>query len=141
MNVNLQSGDDLFEKMASQMGSMMDAMMDEMNSRHYFQSSGRASWDPDINFYELRERFLVCVDLAGMTLETIDVTVDKSVLHIRGDRPKPQRPELSGEVSVHLMEIDSGHFHRHLQIPGDVVAGRVSAVYSNGFLWIDLPRC
>lgn len=140
MNIKVQLGEDLFDKMAHEMGSMMDSMMDEMNSRNYFRYSGRDSWDPPLNCYEVADRFLVCVDLAGMELHQIDVAFEKDVLHIRGDRPKPCRSELNSDVRVHMMEIDSGRFHRQTPVPGAVNVDAVSASYQNGFLWIVLPK-
>lgn len=138
--MKVQVGEDLFDKMSNQMGAMMDAMLDEMNSGSYFRCSGRASWEPAINLYEIPKLFVICVDLAGMELDKIDVTVEGRVLHVRGDRPKPYRPELTGDISVHLMEINSGQFHRKLSVPGDVEMNGISASYHHGYLWILLPR-
>ncbi len=140
MRSDLQPKEDLFERMADQMGAIMDSMMEEMNSRNYFRSSGRDSWDPPLNVYEVADRFIVCVDLAGMQCEQIDVRVEEGTLHIRGVRPKPGVPEVTGAISVLIMEIDSGKFHRKVPIPADVDANGIRATYRNGYVWIVLPR-
>ena len=140
MRSELQPTKDLFEIMADEMGAVMDSMMEEMNSRNYFRSSGRDSWDPPLNFYEVADRFIVCVDLAGMQREQIDVQVKERTLHIRGVRPKPEVPEVADDISVLLMEIDSGKFHRKVPIPGDVDVNAIRAAYRNGYVWIILPR-
>ena len=103
--------------------------------------------------YETAENFIVCVELAGMPRERIEVRADRGVLHIQGDRGRPRIPEqarprsprqscgpTSTEVSVHLMEIDSGRFHRRVPIESDVIVDEISAVYQHGYLWVVMPR-
>ncbi|MCP4591331.1 MAG: Hsp20/alpha crystallin family protein [bacterium] len=140
MEKQAQPPDDLFEKMAGQMGSVMDSMMEEMNSRNYFRSSGRDSWDPPTNLYELEDRLVVCADLAGMSCAQIEVWIDQGVLHLRGVRPKPEIPDAQGEISVLVMEIDSGKFHRKIPLPVPVAESQTRASYRNGYVWIVLPR-
>jgi HSP20 family molecular chaperone IbpA len=128
--------DDAFKKMADQLGLMIDEMMEG----NLFRSSAPDSWNPAVNVYELPDRFVACVELAGMAREQIDVVIDDAVLHVRGTRPKPSVPGTSGPVSVHVMEIDSGKFHRKVPVPADVRVEQVRAVYRRGYLWVDLPR-
>lgn len=135
------------------------AMMDKMGGGHIFRSHSPRSWRPRLNIYETPEEYVVCVELAGMPREAIDVCAEAGVLHIRGVRQRPVIPTPcerqadsvpSGEtpnlgtadrpVSVHLMEIDSGRFHRKVPIPGDALVDDIGATYRHGYLWIILPR-
>ena len=138
MKINAQSGEDDFDRIVEH----MDSMIDEMMSRNFFRSSGPDTWQPAMNVYEADERFLVCIDLAGMVRDKIDVCTRDDVLHIRGDRPKPPIPDQTEpeQVSVHAMEIDSGRFHRKVRIPDDVDRDAIQASYRNGYLWITMPR-
>jgi HSP20 family protein len=121
-------------------------MLDDMHSGNYFQSHAPRSWTPSVNLYETEERYVVCVELAGMRREQIDVRTDDGILHIQGFRRKPVLPERAdadsppSTPSVHLMEIDSGRFHRRIPLAPDVVAQQISAVYRQGYLWVILPR-
>lgn len=128
--------DEAFKRMADQLGSMLD---DVMGGKSFLSSRGD-SWVPAINLYEMSDRYVVCVDLAGMEREKIDVYIDDRVLHIRGLRPKPSVPDATTSISVHLMEIDSGKFHRKVPVAEDVDATAVRAVYRKGYVWIELPR-
>ena len=85
-------------------------------------------------------RFLVCVELAGMTGEQIDLRLEDGILHIRGTRARPPLTGDPSEVGVHLMEIDSGCFHRKLVFSAEIMSGRITASYRNGYLWVSLPR-
>ena len=125
-----------FEKLAEQLW----AMMSEMESPDYFRSHAPRSWKPHLNLYETPDRYAVCVELAGMPREAIDVRAADGVLHITGKRAKPTPPDDSENVSVHVMEIDSGRFHRKIPIPSDVIVDEIRATYCQGYLWVILPR-
>jgi HSP20 family protein len=126
--------------MVDEMSTIMDSMLDEMNSQNYFRSSAPGVWQPAVNIYEVGDRVIVCVDLAGMHREQIDIRVKAGALHIRGARPRPEIPEAPDDVSVLLMEIDSGRFSRKVPLPEDVDVDGVRASYRNGFVWIIIPR-
>jgi len=141
VKIEVQSWGSGFDQLAEH----MRAMLHEMQGRNYFRSHAPHSWRPRLNLYEFHDRFLVCVELAGMAREQIDVRADEAegVLHIQGLRRKPVLPgqmDADPAVSVHLMEIDSGRFHRRVPLPGDVVIDKISAAYRHGYLWVILPR-
>ncbi|UCC30174.1 MAG: hypothetical protein JSU86_18490, partial [Phycisphaerales bacterium] len=58
-----------FERLAEQLW----AMMGEMEGRNYFRSHAPDFWRPRLNVYETPDRFVVCVELAGMPRDQIDV--------------------------------------------------------------------
>jgi HSP20 family molecular chaperone IbpA len=118
----------------------MGEMLDEMSQRHFYHFSVRDAWEPSINMYETGHAYLLCMDLAGMNRDQIDVREMDGKLYIRGNRPTPQPPDDEPPVGVHLMEIDSGPFQRKIAIPSDVNRGEIRARYRDGFLWVTLPR-
>lgn len=136
MHVRVHAWESGFDKMADH----LRAMMDDVQSGSFFKTHQPHVWKPALNLYETRETFVVCVELAGMSRDRIDVTVDSNLLIIRGERDKPVLMKSPGDVCVHLMEIDSGQFQRQVQLPADVVQGKISATYRHGYLWITLPR-
>ena len=105
------------------------------------------SWTPNVNLYETGTSYLVCVDLAGVEKEKIDVEVADSRLKLRGARavpsftppPKDDQPQPE-KVRVHLMEIDHGAFSREVEIPPDADRHKIKATYRNGLLWIEIPK-
>lgn len=131
-----QATESNFDQLADQVWQMMH----EMEGGNYFRSQAPHPWSPCLNLYETPDVFLVCVELAGMPREEIDVRAADGVLHIVGVRHKPTLPEETGDVSVHLMEIDSGRFRRRVPIPGDVNTDEIQAVYRHGYLWVIMPR-
>jgi HSP20 family protein len=112
----------------------------------YFGYRRDDTWAPPANLYESESSYLVCVDLAGVERETIDLTVVDGRLRLRGSRAIPMPPENAGadggpcKVRVHLMEIDHGAFFREVELPADIAHDRISATHRNGMLWVELPK-
>ena len=123
-----------------ELGDNVWAMMNEVARHGCFRSHAPRSWRPRVNLYEMRDRYVVCVELAGMSAAQIELQTDGDNLKIRGNRSRPTIPGQPGEVSVHLMEIDSGPFSRKVPLPSDVVVEQIRAAYRQGYLWILLPR-
>lgn len=136
MVVVCQETDGSYEKISKQ----LDALMDELMGPHLTRLVSSGAWEPAWNVYELRERYVVCVDLAGMRRDKIELHVDRGTLRLSGYREKPEWPADEESPSVHMMEIDWGEFERSLALPSDVAASGIVATYRNGYLWVELPK-
>ena len=116
-------------------------LMEQMQKGFFYPSE---NWTPNVNLYETGSSYVVCVDLAGVEKEKIDVEVVDQRLRLRGNRAMPtcaasqaQTPE---KVRIHLMEIDHGAFTREVEIPSDSDRQNIRASYRNGLLWIEIPK-
>lgn len=131
------STDQPFQNLARQANKMME----QLQKGFFFPSE---SWTPNVNLYETSTSYLVCVDLAGVDKDKIDVEVADSRLKLRGARAVPSIAPEGGEqqekVRVHLMEIDHGGFSREVEIPADADRHKINANYRNGMLWIEIPK-
>lgn len=113
------------------------------HGKHYFGFAPTDTWTPNVNLYESDLCYLVCVDLAGVEKENIEVVVHQQRLKLTGRRVAPTReaPDpCSTRLRVHLMEIDHGNFSREVELPADVDQHRIAASFENGLLWIELPK-
>jgi HSP20 family protein len=134
----------------------MSKLLDQMQKGFYTFAPGE-TWTPNVNLYENETSYIVCVDLAGVVKEEIDLQVHRQSLTLRGNRRVPQQgidgaaaaasssesmsmPPQQPKYRVHLMEIDHGPFVREVELPHDVESDRISASYRNGLLWIELPK-
>jgi HSP20 family protein len=115
-------------------------MMDEMFTRSFLPFRDNGEWQPETNLYESRDAYHVCMDLAGMERESIDVqSVGDTSLVVSGQRCTP-RPEARSELSILVMEIDEGRFRRRIDTPEPIDQDGIEAHYDRGFLWIRLPK-
>ena len=117
----------------------------ELSSLNFSGYHPKAEWRPDLNAYRYDDRIEICVDLAGVEKEAIQVEVLPTALRISGNRKAPlpncgSDPERPGQCrQVLAMEIENGRFDRELRLSGVVDPEKVDARHENGLLWIVLP--
>jgi HSP20 family protein len=77
------------------------------------------------------------MDLPGFTSEDVDVTVEKGVLTIHGERALESE---DAEGTYHLRERSWGKFSRSFSIPHTIESESVDAGFRSGVLTIKLPK-
>jgi HSP20 family protein len=95
------------------------------------------AWKPLCDVSESDREVIVVADLAGVSVDNIDIQVQNNVLLIRGIRGEPPG---APPTNYHLMEISYGTFEREIPLPGRVDAEAAKATYDEGFLEIRLPK-
>lgn len=97
-------------------------------------------WKPAVNAYCCDKCLRICVDLAGVDAEEIDLELEPGRLTLRGNRSLPEPDDTHNpSMQVLAMEIDHGAFEREITLPPGVDRDRVRAEQQNGMLWIYLP--
>jgi HSP20 family protein len=96
---------------------------------------------PPVNVGSTPEAVEVYAFAPGIDATTLDVTVDKGVLSISGQRPStPEDGESSAKRTVHASERASGSFRRVMALPDDADPSRVEASYRNGVLHVRIEK-
>lgn len=125
-----------FGDVSRKMGKLFEQMQ-----KGYSNFAPGEVWAPSVNLYENDRVYLVCVDLAGVDKEKIELNIDGNMLRIHGRREVPAPDEVTRtRMKMHLMEIDHGAFSREVELPVDVRQESISARHVNGLLWIELPK-
>lgn len=129
-----------YPSLSRQMSKLVEQMQ-----KGYYNFCPDQTWTPAVNLYETDASYLVCVDLAGVDKDKIDLEVHDQRLTLRGSRAvpletSPTEPAPAGRIRVHLMEIDHGAFCREVELPLDVERDKIIASHRNGLLWIELPK-
>jgi HSP20 family protein len=140
-----------FANLTQRMRTMRDP-----RSPGYYGFCPTEAWAPSVNLYETEHAYQVCVDLAGVDKDKINLVATGNRLLISGTRPSPRHQPMANSADlktaapepqaaaqrtrVHLMEIDHGAFCREVELPNDVVQERIVAEHRNGLLWIELPK-
>ncbi len=75
----------------------------------------------------------------GLDASKIDVTVDRGVLRISGERASAI-PENDAKITVYTREREIGSFTRAVALPDDVDPERVQASYRDGVLQVSVAR-
>jgi HSP20 family protein len=121
------------------------ALQDEVN--RLFSSSltrdfgdeglSRGAWAPSVDIYENKDNVVLEAELPGMNREDFELTVENSVLTLRGERRFEKRDE--GD-NYHRVERSYGAFTRSFALPQTVSAENASAEYKNGVLRVTLQK-
>lgn len=112
----------------------------------FYGFNSTQAFSPAVNLYETDRAYVVCVDLAGVEKEKIDVELDGLLLTVKGVRAVPTDfdPEPLGShgkrCKVHVMEIDHGPFSRSIELPANANREAITAKYREGLLWIEAPK-
>lgn len=97
----------------------------------------RGNWVPPVDIFETESHDLVVrAELAGMTRDDIEVSVENSTLVIKGE--KKFDPEVK-EENYRRIERTYGTFHRSFTLPNTVDTSKVTADFKDGVLTIRLP--
>ena len=100
-------------------------------------NSSTVSFIPAVDVREEKERFVVQADLPGVAPTDIDVTAEKGVLTLRGERKQEKREESTGYERI---ECVSGSFTRRFALPENVQADAIKARFTHGVLEVSIPK-
>lgn len=94
-------------------------------------------WSPPTDIFETGDAIVIKMELAGVRDEDVQVHMSDNFLVIRGRRVDAQKVKPD---NFHLMEIHYGRFERIFRLPAGLPAGKVTAVLSDGFLTVTVPK-
>lgn len=102
-------------------------------------SGATADWVPAADIYEYSDRFELAVDLPGVDVKSIELSLADGVLSLSGDRAELK--PANGDAPVrHRVERATGRFHRRFILPDTVDSQNVRAKGDNGVVHITIPK-
>jgi HSP20 family protein len=122
-----------------------DRFQDELKQvfGHFLGESGDHSnvvtseWTPRVDIREEEKRFVILADIPGVDPKDIEVSMDKGILSIKGQRSAENR-ENGGKFT--RVERSWGSFYRRFALPDSADADGVSASGKHGVLEISIPK-
>ncbi|MEO6951608.1 MAG: Hsp20/alpha crystallin family protein [Polyangia bacterium] len=93
-------------------------------------------WQPAVDVHEDAERILLVADLPGLEQSNVNISVEKNVLSIRGER----QPEITERPGVQRNERTHGAFSRTFTLPPTIDLDQVTAEMKAGVLRVTLPK-
>lgn len=112
---------------------------DRLASSVFGGAASRSAWAPrwmPADVYRQGDQFVAKFDLPGVDPGSVEVTVEKNVLTVSGERS--WAPDQDSQV-VLLAERPQGRFSRQLYLGDDVETEKVSASYDSGVLTVTIP--
>jgi len=96
-----------------------------------------SQWTPRVDVKEEDKRFVILADIPGVDPKDIDVSMDKGILTIRGER-KSESKEQNGKLT--RVERSYGAFYRRFALPDSADAEGISANGRHGVPEISIPK-
>jgi HSP20 family protein len=96
-----------------------------------------SAWAPAVDIKEETDRFVLYADIPGVDPKDIEITMERGVLTIKGERRHEDVTERSGYKRV---ERSYGTFYRRFSLPDTADADAITAKGKNGVLEIVLPK-
>jgi HSP20 family protein len=134
----LSPSGDVFADFA-QLQERLDELFGAARGSSSIRAVGREGAFPALNVGTWAEALEIYAFAPGIDPASIDVSVEKGLLTISGERPAAARKE-PDQVSIYAKERFDGHFRRVVSLPEDSDPERVEASYRNGVLKVVVPR-
>jgi len=96
-----------------------------------------ADWVPAVDIVEEKDRFVLLADVPGVAADDIDVSMDKGVLSVSGQRLEKTSEHTHG---MQRLERASGRFYRRFTLPETANADEITAANENGILEVVIPK-
>ena len=107
------------------------------NARSTDAANQTHDWTPAMDIREEANRYVLEADIPGVAREDLDITLEDSVLTIKGERTvnnEENRENYRRKERIH------GSFVRQFSLPDTVNTEAISAVITNGVLEIGIPK-
>jgi HSP20 family protein len=104
-----------------------------MGRTGFGESGGGRSFGLPVDIYRAGDEFIVEVDVPGMDPASLDLTVERNMLSVAGERPARH------DADVVLCERPHARFSRQLYLGEGLDTDRLQADYEGGVLVITIP--
>jgi len=99
--------------------------------------SPRGAWTPALDVHETQDKFVITMELSGVSPDDVDISVEDSTLVVRGERKFYREQD---EESFLRIERRFGEFTRSLTLPSTADAESIQASFDQGVLTIEVPK-
>jgi HSP20 family protein len=127
---DLRSGQD-------EMGPMLARALGRYGQRQGAAADATLAWAPALDISERKDAYLVTVELPGVKLDDLQITLEDGLLTVQGER---HFADDSSEQQFHRVERRYGAFRRSITLPTHVQADAVEATVEDGLLQIMVPK-
>ena len=97
-----------------------------------------SGWTPAVDIEEKDDRFVIRADVPGVDPKNIEVTMDKGILTVKGERSLDSSEE--NQAGYRRVERVYGSFYRRFSLPDTADAEGISAASNHGVLEVVIPK-
>lgn len=115
---------------------LLDRMVDDVMQGSFGTATNPRNYRPDVDVRSNGERVLFSFDVPGVRKEDIEITLENSVLTVKGSRkfdPTAPKEQL-------LLGRAYGSFTRSFALPEQLDVEKLSAQLTDGVLTVEIPK-
>jgi HSP20 family protein len=109
-----------------------------------FEDFGRQTWSPfsmadvsvKMDVVETKDGVELTAELPGMEEKDVQVTLSDRILTISGEKRAEKEEK---DKNYYFSERSYGSFSRSVELPSDIEADKISAVFAKGILKVTVP--
>jgi HSP20 family protein len=109
-----------------------------MEAEAFLDSLTLGTWLPNVDLCETNELYTVRVELPGVDLKDISLTIRDAVVRVSGVKREPNVSQKL--LCYYCLERRYGKFLREINLESVVDARRATAELDNGVLIVELPK-
>jgi HSP20 family protein len=117
--------------------NQINRMFEDVFARPAYSNDLAPLFAPPADIHETPEEFVVNMDLPGVTLNDIKVSLAGDTLIIRGERKVETTDK---EINRHRVERVYGEFERSFELGTSLRGDAVNATYRDGVLTVRIPK-
>jgi len=118
----------------NRLNRMFDDVLSRSGGSNDVPSTG---WRPPVDLYEEATRYVLRVDLPGVTADAVEIQIENGMLRLRGERGSDPAAARENYMRV---ERPHGSFSVQVALPPSVDPQRVRASHRNGVVEVELPK-
>ena len=126
-----------FEKLSNELNTLFNHRPLAHYSDNDDSNVVTSRWTPAVDIKEEENQFVLFADIPGVDPKNIDITMEKNVLTVKGERSQETKEEKNGFKRVERVH---GAFYRRFSLPDTADAESISAKGENGVLVITIPK-
>jgi len=100
-------------------------------------SAATADWAPAVDISEDENAFTLLADIPGVDPKDIEISMEKGVLTIKGERNSENVEE---NENYRRVERQRGQFYRRFTLPDSADADKIEAASAHGVLTVTIPK-
>lgn len=118
----------------------LDRFFDDIFPLRWFEETediNEQLWAPRADMSETEDKYIVHMDLPGISKKDVKVNIEDNMLTISGERKVDETEK--GE-NFYRRERAHGSFYRSFTLPKPVKEGQIEATFKEGVLTINIPK-
>ena len=99
--------------------------------------SDTTTWSPNVDIFEADNELVLKAELPGLSLEAVELHLEKNVLTIKGERRLESE---DNKDNYRRIERAYGSFSRSFALPTTIEETKIRAEFKDGLLTVTIPK-